>query len=312
MSVSGLDPARTYRVWIYNGTAIAERGDWVTGSSTFSFTDSWVTGSSAGKLTYRAVLYEDRTGLDEVCDLDSIVINKLSDSCDLLLSLKKQGDECFIQAKASNIKDDGIVVSAKTVQIDMNGVGDNDSVVANVSNGSATATLGPVAVGDHSVYVEADWLGDTGDNFCSQKNINVTYECEGTFSNTGEDGESQPLVQQTIDACEHVADAYKTDCSACTGPGKKGIWTGLGCISTDIKEFMQQIFTVAISLGGGFSFLLLIYGAFMFTTSAGDPKNAENAKGIITGAITGLLVIIFAAVILQIVGVDILQIPGFS
>lgn len=140
---------------------------------------------------------------------------------------------------------------------------------------------------------------NTGKNFCK---VNFGLEVLST----------EPLP---FNACRHITDPYLqekcTDCMGKEGEGSSGgVWTGLGCLSFSPSGFIRQFLQIAIGLGGGIAFLLLIYGAFLMTTSAGDPKAADNAKQIITGAITGLLVIIFSVVILNIIGVQILQIPG--
>ena len=56
---------------------------------------------------------------------------------------------------------------------------------------------------------------------------------------------------------------------------------------------------------------MLIYGAFLYTISAGDPKALDNAKGTISGALTGLIFIIFSVILLNMIGFQILQLPGF-
>jgi len=122
--------------------------------------------------------------------------------------------------------------------------------------------------------------------------------------------------QTTVfDACRHITDPILQEkCATCMGQEGSGsngsVWTGLGCLSFSPSGFIRQVLQIAIGLGGGIAFLLLLYGAFLMTTASGNPEAADNAKQIITGAITGLLVIIFSVVILNIIGVQILQIPG--
>jgi hypothetical protein len=54
------------------------------------------------------------------------------------------------------------------------------------------------------------------------------------------------------------------------------------------------------------AFLLGLYGALMIVISAGDPEKMQAGKELITSAIGGLLLIIFAIFILKVVGVNIL------
>lgn len=97
------------------------------------------------------------------------------------------------------------------------------------------------------------------------------------------------------------------------GGGKEGdaVWTGLGCISTSPSGLITDVLRIATGLGGGIAFIMLLFGAFQMTTSSGDPKAMDAAKQTISGAITGLLVIIFSVILLNFIGVQVLKIPGF-
>lgn len=91
-----------------------------------------------------------------------------------------------------------------------------------------------------------------------------------------------------------------------------GIMTAIGCVPTEPQKLIQGLFRVGIGLGGAAALLLMIGGAFQFITSAGNPDSIKSASETFTQAIIGLLVIIFAVLLLQVIGVDILNIPGFS
>ncbi len=99
-------------------------------------------------------------------------------------------------------------------------------------------------------------------------------------------------------------------CDTCRRSG--GIWTAVGCIPTDKIGMAKALVTLGLSIGGGVGLLLILAGAFMLTTSQGDPKKTEEGKELITSAIIGLLVITFSVSLLRLVGVDILRIPGFG
>ena len=53
-------------------------------------------------------------------------------------------------------------------------------------------------------------------------------------------------------------------------------------------------------------------GAFKVLTSGGDALQLARGKQTITKAILGILVIVFAVIILRIIGYDILKLPGFE
>lgn len=88
--------------------------------------------------------------------------------------------------------------------------------------------------------------------------------------------------------------------------------TALGCIETTPAGIIQKLFGLSLGIAGGIAFLMIILGAMQIQTSAGNPERVNQGKEIVEGAITGLLLIIFAVFILRIIGVNLLGIPGFS
>ena len=59
-------------------------------------------------------------------------------------------------------------------------------------------------------------------------------------------------------------------------------------------------------------FLIIIYSGYVLATSQGNKEKIAAARETLTSAILGLLFIIFSIVILEIIGVDILRIPGLT
>lgn len=88
--------------------------------------------------------------------------------------------------------------------------------------------------------------------------------------------------------------------------------TPFGAIQTDIAGLTKNIFSVLLGLSGGVAILLIIAAGYQMMTSQGNPEKVKEARERLTAAIVGLLFIIFSVTILQIIGVDILQIPGFG
>jgi hypothetical protein len=110
----------------------------------------------------------------------------------------------------------------------------------------------------------------------------------------------------------------KTYAEAPCAPGKlingkcTAVSTAIGEISTDPASFVKSIFSVILGLAGGIALILIIIAGYKFMTSAGNPESLKGATEQLTSAIVGLLFIILSFVILQIIGVDILRIPGFG
>ena len=99
--------------------------------------------------------------------------------------------------------------------------------------------------------------------------------------------------------------------------GRKDVYcvavdTGIGLISTDPKSFVKSVMGITLSLAGGIAMILLIFSGYKFMASQGNPEALQAARDQFLSAIIGLLFIIFSLVILQIIGVDILNIPGFK
>lgn len=88
--------------------------------------------------------------------------------------------------------------------------------------------------------------------------------------------------------------------------------TAIGPVGTESKAFVARIFSLVLGLAGGIALILIMVSGYKFMTSGGNPESFQAARDMFVSAIVGLLFIIFAFVILQIIGVDILHIPGFG
>lgn len=108
----------------------------------------------------------------------------------------------------------------------------------------------------------------------------------------------------------------------CTGPNcskaggescdNNGFKTAIGCIRTEPVALVKDVMTFIIGISGGFAFLMMLLGAFQMLTSAGNPETLAAGKDRFTSAVIGLLFVIFAVLLLQIIGFDILKLPGFK
>lgn len=100
--------------------------------------------------------------------------------------------------------------------------------------------------------------------------------------------------------------------------GDNEIDTAIGCISTSVdttsgqNTFFGSVIKVAVGLGGGLALLLMLYGVFIVTTSAGIPDKLKEGQEVITSAVSGLIFIILSVFLLNLIGINILGIPGLS
>lgn len=130
---------------------------------------------------------------------------------------------------------------------------------------------------------------------------------------------SNPTANETLKINEDkTADNYNKPPTPASGK----YYTQIGCLGTDIASF-----TDANAGGGVLNFLLnnlifpavgvlafgvIIYGAFLLVTAQGDRFKIEQGKRMITSAIVGLIFTFGVVLIVNIIGSDILRIPGFS
>ncbi len=127
--------------------------------------------------------------------------------------------------------------------------------------------------------------------------------------NTDKLQSSQNFVPLSL--CEKLSDDEESECKSCLRSG--GVHTAIGCIPIgNMTSMTVAVLGFAAGIGGGITLLMIIAGGFIILTSSGNPEKLQTGKEIITNAIAGLLLILFSAVVLRVIGVDILQIPGFG
>lgn len=80
-----------------------------------------------------------------------------------------------------------------------------------------------------------------------------------------------------------------------------------GTLGDIIYAAIPYIFAFA----GVLLFIYLISGGFAYMTSGGDPKKTSAAQGQITNAIIGILLVLLAYIIVQVVG-RIFALPDFK
>lgn len=95
-----------------------------------------------------------------------------------------------------------------------------------------------------------------------------------------------------------------------------GINTAIGCVpvlgDTTGTAFAGFILGWAVGIGGGIAFLLIVYAGFMIMSSQGNPERLKAGQELLTSAISGVVLLVLSVFILNVIGVKILQIPGFG
>ncbi len=165
----------------------------------------------------------------------------------------------------------------------------------------------------------------TTTNYCScSNNVRLTHSgvadtgwyCCGWMTSDDKCMASENFSDQAsaFELCRQIPDDdLRTKCENCANQVQGGyIWTAVGCIPTDYQGLVQTIMKIGLGAAGGFTFLVILAGSFQLTVSQGEPKKITEAKDMITSAIIGLIFIIFSVSLLQLIGVQILRIPGFG
>jgi hypothetical protein len=125
---------------------------------------------------------------------------------------------------------------------------------------------------------------------CVSGNVCINGICEGDEPNRGDYFKKQLLCNSGL-----------------------GINTAVGCISfADANELVAFFLRWGVGLGGGIAFLLMVYAGFTIMTSTGNPERLKGGQQLLTSAVAGLIMLIFSIFILRLIGVNILQIPGFG
>lgn len=228
--------------------------------------------------------------------------------------------------------------SSVTVSYDTAGLQDNQQwqirMVQSGSGAAGTCLSDPFTLntGTKSVTCPIDAIKG-GQIFLSTANtitepycqINLIYD-----PNTGETGGEGESLAAEFALCEQTADAGSQNpnsdyqqCRSCFGAGvgsastgdtnpPKGFWTAFGCVETSAEGIVTSFLRIGLGIAGGFVLLSILYGAFLLTTSSGDPKRVQEGQEMVTSAIMGLFFVIFSIIILRFLGVTLLRIPGFG
>lgn len=163
-------------------------------------------------------------------------------------------------------------------------------------------------------------VGNSTEGICSATSaVPITTDCSQTESEevvddlivNGQTNDST-FDSDTYDLCAKNLPKDSPLMGQCTACAPDGVWTAVGCISTDPKAMVSALVGLGLSIAGGVSILMFLAAGFLFSTSQGDPKRTSDAKELLTSAIVGLLFSLFSVTILQFIGVSVLQIPGFG
>jgi hypothetical protein len=93
--------------------------------------------------------------------------------------------------------------------------------------------------------------------------------------------------------------------------GKEAIDTALGCLPVSTSGFTSALLTFLAGTAGAISLVIMLIATIQIMTGGDNAEQVKKGKELFTGAITGLLFIIFSVTLLQIVAGGIIKLPGF-
>ena len=159
----------------------------------------------------------------------------------------------------------------------------------------------------------------------SSKNECITYLCANRLnpaifggssisSETAQSCDAQQIPDNTLEETPTPTPTPSPPDPPCNRELEEGlckeVMTAFGPFSTSADGFIKSLFAILLSLSGGIALLMIIYSGYQIMVSRGDPEKLKEAKERLTSAIVGLLFLIFSLVILEVIGVDILNLPG--
>ena len=114
--------------------------------------------------------------------------------------------------------------------------------------------------------------------------------------------------------CDNLDGDAVGRCKQCMGGDSKHptkFWTGVGCLPVDTIGLTRGLITLSLGVAGLLLTVQIIVGAGEIIFSDGDSQKVQKARQRITSSVIAILFIVFGVAILQIIGVNILMIPGF-
>ncbi len=175
-------------------------------------------------------------------------------------------------------------------------------------NSQTCSTITYDTIGNNEVCIEPDgW-------YCLP-NSGTAYSCAACL---GADCDGKELITYAqCGTCNRGGNTPFIYCNkdgvATNDPGPEEnpnpLYTAIGCINvSNLTASNQSFIILGLSIGGGLSLLLIAIAGILIKTSAGNPQKLQAGRELLTAAIAGLMLIIFSAFMLRVIGIDILGI----
>ena len=193
-----------------------------------------------------------------------------------------------------------------------------DSIYGGCADGCIRKVINSGSGGGRSGSINGKCQCVTQDSIAPPASLTCGQECTLSSECPSACSVCTPIAQNGRPVCAQKAwqpgdeplDPLKLEPTTCLGG--KGLETALGCIPFEPVSLIGWVLRWAIGVGGGIAFLLMAFASYQLMTSAGNPERLKAGQEMFVSAGAGLLFIIFSVFLLQLIGADILQIPGFN
>ena len=91
-----------------------------------------------------------------------------------------------------------------------------------------------------------------------------------------------------------------------------GIPTAIGCLPSSLTGIVTVILRIATTTAGGIALLIVIISGMKIGLHGENPDEIKKAQKSISSAVVGVLVIVCSLLLLNIIGVKILDIASFG
>jgi len=99
----------------------------------------------------------------------------------------------------------------------------------------------------------------------------------------------------------------------CAGGPESGVNTALGCLHTnDLNTFVEDLLRWAAGIASFAALAAFAFAGFTIMTAAGDPKKIKAGQELIISAVEGVILIIISVILLNFIGIKILDIGNLG
>ena len=125
---------------------------------------------------------------------------------------------------------------------------------------------------------------------------------------TGTNSSAGSVPKYSINSSCATQGTVNSQCVSCLTNNGKGnpnfqyVYTDFGCVNTSLYGVINFVYKLVLTLAFMLAFAVIIFAGYLIMVSGGDPEKLGRGKSLMTKAIIGLLVIIFAFILLNSIG----------